>query len=590
MEQSPRDRENAPQAVRQVETAGDRLHGDPEQSFWRQFVEASTPQVFCQLWLPLQCRMLDGVRCAMVLMGPADKGPFTPVAVWPDAKMDMGHLTGAAERSLKERRGLLLERHTRPPADKPFPEAFHVAYPIEIEDKLHGTVVLGVDAADPTAVQRIMRQLHWGIAWLEVLVRRGDALASEQIARRLKNVLDLTTSAVEHESAHASAMAFVTHMADRLECHRVSIGHCSRGHARVMAMSHSAEFGRQSNLVRDIEAAMDEAIDQRSVIVYPAPEESAPLVNRAHRNLDRRHDSGPICTVPIEVNGEFRMGLTLERPGSRPFTPRQVDWLETAAALALVIFFSVYTIDYRVTAPTILEGVIQRVVAAPFNGYIQKSAIRPGDLVAAGDLLAVLDDRDLKLERVKWSTEKEQYIKQYNEALAKRDRAQIRILRAKMGQADAQLALLEEQLARCLIVAPFDGVIISGDLSQSLGTPVERGEVLFEVTPLNAYRAIIEVDKRDIGHIEMGQLGELVLPSMPGDAFPFVVEKITPVSTAKEGRNYFRVEGQLDQASDRLRPGMEGIGKITIDRRKLIWVWTHRAVDWFRLQMWRWRP
>lgn len=423
MEQSPRDRENAPQAVRQVETAGDRLHGDPEQSFWRQFVEASTPQVFCQLWLPLQCRMLDGVRCAMVLMGPADKGPFTPVAVWPDAKMDMGHLTGAAERSLKERRGLLLERHTRPPADKPFPEAFHVAYPIEIEDKLHGTVVLGVDAADPTAVQRIMRQLHWGIAWLEVLVRRGDALASEQIARRLKNVLDLTTSAVEHESAHASAMAFVTHMADRLECHRVSIGHCSRGHARVMAMSHSAEFGRQSNLVRDIEAAMDEAIDQRSVIVYPAPEESAPLVNRAHRNLDRRHDSGAICTVPIEVNGEFRMGLTLERPGSRPFTPRQVDWLETAAALAgpilfvkqreerwlirkagdallrqfkrllgpghlvrkliaiaalaLVIFFSVYTIDYRVTAPTILEGVIQRVVAAPFNGYIKNPRFAP---------------------------------------------------------------------------------------------------------------------------------------------------------------------------------------------------------------------
>jgi len=39
-----------------------------------------------------------------------------------------------------------------------------------------------------------------------------------------------------------------------------------------------------------------------------------------------------------------------------------------------------------------------------------------------------------------------------------------------------------------------------------------------------------------------------------------------------------------------LRPGMEGIGKVTIDRRRLIWVWTHEAIDWVRLQLWRWIP
>jgi hypothetical protein len=40
----------------------------------------------------------------------------------------------------------------------------------------------------------------------------------------------------------------------------------------------------------------------------------------------------------------------------------------------------------------------------------------------------------------------------------------------------------------------------------------------------------------------------------------------------------------------RLQPGMEGIAKITIDRRKLIWVWTHKAIDWGRMQLWRWWP
>ena len=216
--------------------------------------------------------------------------------------------------------------------------------------------------------------------------------------------------------------------------------------------------------------------------------------------------------------------------------------------------------------------------------------MRPGDIVKKGDLLCLLDDRDLKLERLKWLTEKEQLTKQYHEAMAKHDRAQYRIIKAKIGQADAQIALLEEQLARTTVLAPFKGVVMSGDLSQSLGAPVERGDVLFEVAPLDEYRVIAEVDEQDISEIAVGQQSELLLPSLPGAAFPFVVSKITPVSTAKEGRNTFRVEGRMLGASERLRPGMEGVGKINIDRRKLIWVWTHQMIDWFRLQIWRWRP
>ena len=191
---------------------------------------------------------------------------------------------------------------------------------------------------------------------------------------------------------------------------------------------------------------------------------------------------------------------------------------------------------------------------------------------------------------MKWLTEREQFGKQQQEAMAKHERAQARILRAKIDQADAQISLIEEKLARSRIVAPFDSFVMSGDLSQSLGSPVERGRELFRVAPLDAYRVIAQVDERDIGNIQVGQASELVLPSIPGKSFPFSVEKITPVSTAKEGRNYFRVEGRMERILPGLRPGMEGIGKITVDRRKLIWVWTHEMADWLRLQLWRWMP
>jgi multidrug efflux pump subunit AcrA (membrane-fusion protein) len=183
-----------------------------------------------------------------------------------------------------------------------------------------------------------------------------------------------------------------------------------------------------------------------------------------------------------------------------------------------------------------------------------------------------------------------QLVKQYDQAMAKREAAQTRILAAQIDQVKAQLSLLEEQLARTRILAPFDGVVVQGDLSQALGSPVERGQVLFEVAPLEAYRLILQVDERDIAYAAVGQRGQLLLAADPETAHPFLVRKITPVSAAREGRNYFRLEATLEGTPPSLRPGMEGVGKIEVDRRLLVWIWTRQAVDWLRLTLWNWIP
>jgi len=210
--------------------------------------------------------------------------------------------------------------------------------------------------------------------------------------------------------------------------------------------------------------------------------------------------------------------------------------------------------------------------------------------VRQGDLLCRLDDREIKLERLKWATQKEELLRQYSDAMAKHERAQVLIVQAKADQAEAQVNLADEELARIRLVAPFDGVVTSGDLSQSLGTPVERGQVLFEVAPLGGYRVIAQVDERDIGYVASGQKGELELAAVPGEVLRFRVSKVTPVSTAKEGRNYFRVESKLEKNSTRLRPGMEGAGHIVVERRRLIWIWTHDMVEWVSLKLWTWWP
>jgi len=636
MVQIPSDLGDGPRSRFRVGETGDSQGSDFDQDLWRQFAEAATPKSFSQSWLSLQCSLLKGIRSALVLLGTPDRGPFTPAAVWPNPGFDVRHLTGAAERALKERRGLLLKTDSTPTSENLVIESHHIAYPIEVSGKIHGVVVLEVEGRPGYNIQAMMRQLHWGVSWLEVMLRRTEASKAADTNERLQTVLDLIASVLEHGRFQQGAMAFVTRLATKLDCDRVSLGFQHRGHLHVRALSHSAEFGKQMNLLRAIGSAMDEAIDQAAVIVYPQPPEAAPLVTRAHEELARQHGAGTICTVPLRSDGKLVGGLTLERPANKTFDQGTVELCETAAALigpildakrkeerwlitkagesfatqlkkvfgpghlllklisilviALVIFFYYAMGDYRVTAPTTLEGTIQRAVSAPYNGYISEARVRAGDVVKEGELLCLLDDRDLKLERLKWVSQKEQLLKQHREAMAKHDRPQIRIISAKIEQAEAQISLLDEQLVRTKVLAPFEGVVMKGDLSQSLGAPVEKGQVLFEVAPLESYRVIVEVDERDITSVAVDQRGELVLSSMPDDVFTLVIEKITPVSIAKEGRNYFRVEARLENGSERLRPGMEGFGKISIDRRKLIWIWTHELIDWVKLKLWRWIP
>ncbi len=115
---------------------------------------------------------------------------------------------------------------------------------------------------------------------------------------------------------------------------------------------------------------------------------------------------------------------------------------------------------------------------------------------------------------------------------------------------------------------------------------MERGQVLFEVAPLDAYRIMLEMDEKDVSYVSGGQQGKLVLNALPDMEFPIVVENITAVSAASEGRNFFMVQASLEEKSDRLRPGMQGYAKISVGRKKIIWIWTHELVDWLRLWFW----
>jgi multidrug resistance efflux pump len=271
--------------------------------------------------------------------------------------------------------------------------------------------------------------------------------------------------------------------------------------------------------------------------------------------------------------------------------PRRLSWkLLALFLLGLAVAAATVQGPFRVNADAIVRGTVVRAAVAPFNGYIESARVRAGDRVAAGDELARLDDADLVLERLRWTSELDRLKAEQREASAKGERAQVAFLDAQIDQADANLALTRTQLERTRITSSIDGLIVSGDLSQRLGAPVQPGEVLFEVAPLDAFRLDIFVDERDMRYVAPEQLGRLTLTGRPEDPLRFEVTRITPVAEVRDGVNTFRVEAALATLAEGVRPGMEGVAKIDAGRELMVWVWSRRLIDWLRETAWTWQP
>lgn len=604
-----------------------------ESAAWAGFAAAHDRTEFYGNWLAILCLQIERVGAGVLLLGPDKAGAYVPVAVWPHAGRDIQYLASTAERTLKDRRGVVVSADGAP-APSPDQRAY-VGYPIEVGGVLHGTVVLDLSPGPEQALQRGLRLMHWASAWLVDQFRKRALEEREGRLSRMGIAMGLVATALQERRFASSAFAVSNELAGRLQCDRVSIGLEISNSIEVRAISHTATFDPRMDLSRLIGQAMDEVLDLDVALVYP-PRDDVERSAMGHAELAREFRDVAICSVPLLENGNAIGALTFERSSGDVFDAETVELCKTIGELlgpilrlkqdnernlfqhahgtvrtavralfgprhpgvkliALVVagtalFCGVATGTYRVSAKTVIEGAVQRVVAAPFEGYILQSFVRAGDTVRAGQVLCRLDDRDLKLEQTRLTSEREQLLRKHRQALAKQERSTVVIIAAQIDQVDAALSLVAEKLSRATLAAPFDGVVVSGDLHELIGTPVELGKVLFQVAPLDAYRVILEVDERDIAQVALRQEGELTLSGIPNQHMEFAVQQITPVSTTKEGQNYFRVEAHLHRPPESVRPGMEGVGKIVVGDRKLMWIWTHRLVDWLRLFAWKWMP
>lgn len=590
-------------------------------AWWSALSAASDRQSFLDAWLALQAGQLTGVRHAALILGEPDAGPFEAASQYPPGSRAGAAFYGAVDESLQG-------REVAVSADA---LGLVVAYPIVLDGRIHGV------AAFETAMQApepLVQALRWGAGVLELWLLQRQEADSAQTVERLMVVINSVARALKEGQFKDVALTLVTDLATRLECDRVSIGFRQDGRSKVYALSHSSRLVQNMNLMRAVAEAMDEAIDQNTTLCLPQ-DEARTIQLRAHQKLAREFGNGNVLTVPFAPEDEARGALVFERPDKQPFDRQSVElcqsvvllagrvlyqrlrqerpfwrkWRDGAlreavrllgpryigrklAALALVTVVALGLFahgPYRISATATVQGVVQRVLAAPFDGYISDATRRAGDEVKQGDALAALDTRETELELLRAGNLEVQYRRQAEEASARGDSAAAAIAQAQARQAMAQMQFHREQIQRSTLRAPFDGTIVSGDLSQQLGEAVKRGQELFKLSPPDGYRLWLDVEDRLIDDVAVGQTGRVALAAMPDRQIPFTVTRIVPLAQVQEGKTVFRLEASLDEkAAPALRPGMEGVGRIDIDERRYAWIWTHGFFDWLRLKWWAW--
>jgi biotin carboxyl carrier protein len=241
----------------------------------------------------------------------------------------------------------------------------------------------------------------------------------------------------------------------------------------------------------------------------------------------------------------------------------------TCALLATIPAMVMLLLPYRITFDCAAEPLKRRFIAAPFAGVLEKSLVRPGDVVAKDELLGRMEGRELRIELAGVTADFERMRKSYDVNLAAGKVAAAQIDKLELERLDQQRQLLAHRTANLEIRSPVAGYVISGDPERTQGAALTIGQVLYEIAPLEAMIVEIAVDDDEIAQVAIGQTVSITFDAHPNEVFEGRLARIHPRSETRDTRNVFIGEVLIEDAQTPLRPGMKGKARIEMHGQSL---------------------
>ena len=247
------------------------------------------------------------------------------------------------------------------------------------------------------------------------------------------------------------------------------------------------------------------------------------------------------CSTP-EANGQGGAGA-----GAQQMPPMPVD-VDTAR---------VRTVVDAVRATGRIEAVHAVELRPDEQGRVTSILFQEGQSVAKGTPLVQIDDAMLKAQATRAEADRDlarqqlERIRKLREGNASSS-ADLERAQAAARSAEAALAVLQLQIERTTVRAPFAGVI--GQRFVSPGDYVTNATRLLTLQTVDPHRAVIEVPERHAVRLRRGQTLEFSVAAQPGRVFRAQVEFIDPV--VQTDNRTIVVKARAPNREGLLLPGM----------------------------------
>lgn len=258
-----------------------------------------------------------------------------------------------------------------------------------------------------------------------------------------------------------------------------------------------------------------------------------------------------------------------------------------AVALMILLSCLLLPVPYRPQRTCSFEPAKKSYLASPIDGVIKEILVRPGDQVSAETPLARLNQEQLQWELVAVQAELEAAGKRRDSALASRTSGELRLAQFEQERLRVTIASLEKQLHDCEIRSPIDGVVVAGNIDESNGMPVGRGEALFEIAPLNRMRVEMHLRPRDLATIRAGDRVKVRADADASQVWAAQILRIAPRAKCIDSEVVFIATAEVENPSGVLRPGMMGSVRVAAGFKSVGWLLLSEPYEWLR-RKWCW--
>lgn len=197
------------------------------------------------------------------------------------------------------------------------------------------------------------------------------------------------------------------------------------------------------------------------------------------------------------------------------------------------------------------------VVSAETIGQIGWQGVEEGQQVKAGDVLLRIDTRTLEAQLAQARAEHKLALQEFArcEQLTQRGAVAAQALDNVVASRDvaaANVRLLEVQLAKSVVHAPFAGIV--DRLLMEKGEFVDTGTALARLVQVHKVKVCVGIPERDIRHFASDDMVRVVFDALPGQEFEGRIHRIA--TTADMITHTFEAQIELDNPEGHLKPGM----------------------------------